>query len=118
MLESGGIPYYHGDGKFHRICGRLFWMNTNGANLFCKKLGHRSAMLRKIAKAYDEDSINVGKCRGSDSDISQCSGQCNSYVVGDRCSGMGGGSCKAGDPHSVSITCRGGLLPKEATCEG
>ena len=75
-------------------------------------------MLERTNQAYERDAISISTCKEDDSDISQCTSSCSTYQIGGTCGVFGAQNCNTGNIHSISITCRGGLLPKEKTCEG
>ena len=118
-LLSDNTPTFYQNGTFHPICGHYFWDSNQGAQLFCQKLGYTAGKLDTLGKkqSYKQDSIWVGECHPSDTDISACGGGCNTYEVGGLCDGISY-NCTAGEYVKMSIICSGGKSSKTSSCSG
>ena len=84
-LIEEGVPYIYWDLKWHPICGHYFWDNNVGATLICNKIGYDSGVVSRVyGETYSADSFKIGMCNIHDN-LSNCSGNCNDYRVGDYC---------------------------------
>ena len=98
------------------ICAARFSENTNGANLFCKKLDFSSGKISiNKSLALGKDAFKVGMCDKND-EWPNCTGGCNWENVGGRCywkkkrlqaEYTASWSCNKGQSPKMLITCSG-----------
>jgi len=96
-LDADNVPYLFYGGKWSPICGHCFWDNQDGAKAFCQELGYSNGRFNRGGR-YDQDAIEVGKCRSGES-INSCSSGCNQY--------KNTGWCKKGNGVKITISCEG-----------
>ena len=101
-LEDNGTPYVRWNGEWEPICGAWFWdEGTEGANLFCQKMGYEGGSVVDKNEAYSKDSFCIGQCKAGDTWLN-CSVGCDSCKTGDvSC------PCNQGGIVKISITCTG-----------
>ena len=87
-----------------------------GANLFCQKLGYESGTQQKDRENVDEEAFRIGKCNEGDS-LTKCTGGCNDYLLGDKCSDNPSYKCTKGQTSLVKISCTGGSNPSSSSCK-
>ena len=100
------------------ICGHYFWNNQIGANKFCQQMGYDSGLHsgRESGEFYVTDSFKIGQCN-TDDPWKNCSGGCNDYQVGGRCTDSRNGVCTARSPVKITISCSGNSS-KSSSCTG
>ena len=86
--EDDKTPYIFWSGAWFPICGHRFWDNQIGAQKFCNILGYQNGEQwgEETARSYEVDAFRVGKCEEADDWFQKCTGGCNDYKVGGRCS--------------------------------
>ena len=104
-IAADGTALMFVDG-FHPICGHFFWNNrTNGANLFCRKMGYQHGVVVERNVHNSVKAVQVGICTEDDVDVAECTGgKCNTLKVGGICKDLY--SCKAGGNAAVKIECK------------
>ena len=90
------------------ICGRSFWTNNNGVQLFCKMLGKSGGKVDKSKSVLQEDAFVVGKCSKEDSHLSNCTSLCNKRTLGGDCEGWDA-SCYKRSNSGMKVHCFGKL---------
>ena len=115
-IDADNIPYLFYGGKWSPICGHHFWDNDYGAKAFCNKLGYNYGIVSRGGHGhYDQDAIEVGKCKAGE-DINSCTAANNFYT--------NTGWCKKGTENNgkgvkIMISCEGHSKgTKKTSCSG
>ena len=88
------------------ICGRSFWKNDFGAQIFCKMLNKTRLVLRWTKAILLEDAFVVGQCLEGDEELTSCTGRCNLQTLGGRCDRWKKDeTCYKGSKSGLSIRC-------------
>ena len=105
-LGTDGTPFIYWDNQWVPICGHFFWDNQEGAKLFCQKMGYMSGQFsgRGSWQKYSTDSFRIGKCNAGD-EWESCSGGCNDYQKGSRCSNNRLAKCDKNQKVKITIKC-------------
>ena len=90
------------NGTWTPICGHYFWDNSNGAKLFCQKLGYQSGQIDDRRISLPRDGIRIGKCNQRDI-WPNCSENCNDKSIGG--SNLICGDCRSGAKAGIKINC-------------
>ena len=110
------------NGKFHPICGRFFWDNRNGPDLFCKKLGYDQASNYGSRYSLPFEGVSLGSCSQNAIHFNSCQiypdpdRSCPLYQIGGACKD-GVEYCNQGKQMGIKIECKGGP-GKRSSCEG
>ena len=75
--------------------------------MFCEKMGYEGGQqtAQGDGNHYSSDGFRIGKCEEQDN-WEACSGGCNDYEVGGKCSNsFTGGNCAKDDAMAITITC-------------
>ena len=86
------------------LCGRYFWENDYGPQIFCKMLGREGGVVTGKFVKLTEDAYHVGRCKLSDltRTITECTGGTNSKNFGRV-------GCDIGSEGGMYIDCGGGI---------
>jgi hypothetical protein len=107
-LEDDGTPLVLWDDVWPPICGHYFWDNQIGATKFCEKMGYQQGEQSGEGEGnhYSKDAFKIGKCKNDDDWNTKCTGGCNDYEVGGKCSNAFiGGNCAQEEGMAMTITC-------------
>ena len=105
-LEDDDTPNIYWNGVWYPICGHGFWKNKIGVQKFCDRLGYQDGNLSPAkSTTYGRDAFRVGKCKESDKWLRSCTGGCNDYKVGGRCSDVWTHKCGKEAHVAFAISC-------------
>lgn len=99
-IKKDDTPWFYWNNHWSPICSEGFADNSDGATLFCKKLGYQSGkIIRDYSKRYPVGAFQIGNCMRGDM-LESCSGGFNDYMLTE--------ACNTNSTFQIRIGCEGG----------